>query len=298
MQAKREKNADNIGYLFILPAVIFMLIFVGYPIIYNIILSMQDVTVMSVNDKVKTFVGFKNYTYLFKDSILLLTIKNTLIYTLASITFQFIFGFLFALFFNINFTLSKFIRGLVMISWLIPMTINALSFKFMYSPNGGVINQLLLNLHLINKPVEWLLHPQSAMAALIITNIWVGIPFNMILLTTGLSTIPKAIYESASIDGAKKFQKLIYVTIPAIKPAIYAVLIQGFINTFKVFDLIFIMTNGGPVNSTEVLSTFAYRLSFNQFNFGQGAAAANVLFAILLIISLFYIKLINKDEVM
>ncbi|WP_243141300.1 carbohydrate ABC transporter permease [Clostridium diolis] len=284
--------------MFIVPAVIFMLLFVGYPIIYNILLSLQDVNVMTVNSPIKEFVGFKNYIELFKSSVLLVAIGNTLYYTVVCIIFQFVLGFAFALFFNIEFTFSKFIRGLVMVSWLIPMTINALSFKFMFSPSGGVINQILMNLHVINQPLDWLIQPNSAMWGLIITNVWVGIPFNMILLTTGLSTIPKSIYESASLDGANWFQKLFYITIPSIKPAILSVLMLGFIYTFKVFDLVFIMTNGGPVNATEVLSTLSYKLSFNQYSYSQGSAVANILFLTLFIVSLFYVKLIKEDEVM
>ncbi|AQS05565.1 MULTISPECIES: carbohydrate ABC transporter permease [Clostridium] len=291
-------HKNRVGYMFIVPAVIFMLLFVGYPIIYNILLSLQDVNVMTVNSPIKEFVGFKNYIELFKSSVLLVAIGNTLYYTVVCIIFQFVLGFAFALFFNIEFTFSKFIRGLVMVSWLIPMTINALSFKFMFSPSGGVINQILMNLHVINQPLDWLIQPNSAMWGLIITNVWVGIPFNMILLTTGLSTIPKSIYESASLDGANWFQKLFYITIPSIKPAILSVLMLGFIYTFKVFDLVFIMTNGGPVNATEVLSTLSYKLSFNQYSYSQGSAVANILFLTLFIVSLFYVKLIKEDEVM
>lgn len=291
-------HKNRVGYMFIVPAVIFMLLFVGYPIIYNILLSLQDVNVMTVNSPIKEFVGFKNYIELFKSSVLLVAIGNTLYYTVVCIIFQFVLGFAFALFFNIEFTFSKFIRGLVMVSWLIPMTINALSFKFMFSPSGGVINQILMNFHVINQPLDWLLQPNSAMWGLIITNVWVGVPFNMILLTTGLSTIPKSIYESASLDGANWFQKLFYITIPSIKPAILSVLMLGFIYTFKVFDLVFIMTNGGPVNATEVLSTLSYKLSFNQYSYSQGSAVANILFLTLFIVSLFYVKLIKEDEVM
>lgn len=291
-------HKNRVGYMFIVPAVIFMLLFVGYPIIYNILLSLQDVNVMTVNSPIKEFVGFKNYIELFKSSVLLVAIGNTLYYTVVCIIFQFVLGFAFALFFNIEFTFSKFIRGLVMVSWLIPMTINALSFKFMFSPSGGVINQILMNFHVINQPLDWLIQPNSAMWGLIITNVWVGIPFNMILLTTGLSTIPKSIYESASLDGANWFQKLFYITIPSIKPAILSVLMLGFIYTFKVFDLVFIMTNGGPVNATEVLSTLSYKLSFNQYSYSQGSAVANILFLTLFIVSLFYVKLIKEDEVM
>lgn len=289
---------ENVGYLFILPAVVFMIAFVGYPILYNIILSFQHVDLMALSSGVRESVGLRNYMDLFNNPVLKIALWNTFFFSVMCIALQFTIGFAFALFFNLDFKFSKPIRGLIMVAWLIPMTITALNFKFMFSLKGGIINELLMTLGIIQNPIEWLIGPKSAMWSLIITNVWIGIPFNMILLVTGLSTVPSSIYESASIDGANWFQKLFYITIPSIKTSILAVITLGFIYTFKVFDLVFLMTNGGPINATEVLSTLAYRYSFDQFNFSMGAAAANILCLILLAISIIYIKLIKEDEVM
>ncbi|MDQ6421452.1 sugar ABC transporter permease [Paenibacillus sp. LHD-117] len=299
MRNRSWKIKENyMGHFFVFPALIYMLVFIGYPIINNFILSFQDVNVMTLANDSKQFVGLANYMELFKekDSVLLLSLRNSLIYTVASITFQFVIGFSLALLFVKKFKLAQTLRGLVMISWLIPVTITALLFKFMFSVNGGIINEILLFFHFIDKPIEWLLQPASAMWSLIIANSWIGIPFNMILLTTGLSTIPNDVYESANIDGANRSQKFFHITIPLLKPAIASVLILGFIFTFKVFDLVYVMTQGGPVNATEMLSTFSYKLSFTEFNFSKGAAVANVLFVILFIISLGYLKLIKEEE--
>jgi multiple sugar transport system permease protein len=127
-------------------------------------------------------------------------------------------------------------------------------------------------------------------------NTWVGIPFNMLLLTTGLSGIPEEIYESASIDGASSLQKFWRITLPLLRPAMLSVLILGFVYTFKVFDLIFVMTGGGPVNATEVFATFSYKLSFSYYYFGQGAAVANILFVILFCVALIYLRMIRNEE--
>lgn len=295
---KRKFQEDQpIGYLFVLPAILFMAAFIGYPIIYNIILSLQDVGVMTFNNPVKEWVGFSNYFQLLDDPVLKTTVFNTFYYTIACIILQFTIGFAFAVFFNKKFRLAKSIRGLIMVAWLIPVTITGLVFKFIFSTNGGIINEFLLAVHWLDKPIEWLLQPTTAIWSLIITNTWIGIPFNMILLVTGLSTIPDDIYESASIDGANWWQQFIHVTVPLLKPAIEAVLILGFIYTFKVFDLVYVMTKGGPVNATEVLSTFSYRLSFTEFSFSKGAAVANILFIVLFIVSLGYLKLIREEEV-
>jgi len=289
-------KGNNIGILFVLPALIFMIFFIAYPIISNIILSMQDVTVMTFIMPNKPFIGFDNYFRLFSDEVLRLSIFNTLIFTLGSLIFQFIIGLLLALLFNINFLGAKQLRGLMMVPWMIPITITALIFKFMFTSNVGIINQILIFLKIISNPIDWLITPNTAMSALIITNIWIGIPFNMILLSVGLTTIPKELYESSSIDGANKVQSFFKITLPLLKPTIESVLILGFIYTFKVFDLVFVMTGGGPVNTTHLLSTYSYKLSFTLFKYSEGAATANILFVILLIASLLYLKVTNTDE--
>ena len=295
---QRFSKEQSIGYLFVLPAVLFMAAFIGYPIIYNLILSFQDISVMTFNQPVKEWVGFQNYLRLAADPVLRTTFVNTLYYTVACIVLQFSIGFALALLFNKPFRTAQGIRGLIMVAWLMPVTITGLIFKFIFSTNGGIINEFLVGFHLLQRPVEWLLQPTTAMWALIITNTWIGIPFNMILLITGLSTIPKDVYESANIDGANRRQQFIHVTVPLLKPAIQAVLVLGFIYTFKVFDLVYVMTKGGPVNATEVLSTFSYRLSFTEFSFSQGAAVANILFLVLFCVSLGYLRLIREEETM
>lgn len=300
-KTKKLRSGTYLGFAFTLPALVYMVIFIGIPIIQNILLSFKNVNVYTFADaSQQKFIGFQNYAELFgaPDSILTKSIGNTLIFTVASIFFQFIIGFALALLFNKKFPGCNFFRGAIMVSWLLPVTVAGLLFKFIFARSGGIANQMLMALHFISQPLEWLLHPDSAMVAIVIANIWIGIPFNMMLILTGLTTVPEDIYESANLDGASWFQKLFYITIPMIKPAIISVLTLGFVYTFKVFDLVWVMMKGGPVNSTELVSTYAYRLSFEQFLFSKGAAAANVLFAILLCVGIFYLKTINSDEEM
>ncbi len=298
-KTSKRKSGTFLGITFALPAVIYMLIFIGYPMIQNILLAFKNVDVYTFSKPdQQQFIGLQNYIELFtgQNSILSKSIVNTLIFTIGSIFFQFIIGFALALLFNKKFRGASFFRGAAMISWLLPVTVAGLLFKFMFASTGGIVNQFLSQLHLIDQNVNWLLEPGPAMVASIVANIWIGIPFNMMLLTTGLTTIPEEIYESCSLDGANWFQKLFQITIPMIKPAIMSVLTLGFVYTFKVFDLVWVMTKGGPVNATELVSTYAYRLSFEEFQFSKGAAAANILFLILLVVGCFYIKLINDEE--
>lgn len=289
-------QSDNIGLLFVAPAVIYMFAFIGYPIVSNFILSFQDVTVMTISLPDKPFIGFDNYIRAFQDPIVGTAIWNTLLFTVACIVFQFVIGFALALFFKKGFKLAKPVRGLMMIPWMIPMTITGLMFRFLFASNVGVLNELLMIVGIINKPIDWLLQPGTAMLSLIIANIWIGIPFNMILLSSGLSLIPEELYESASIDGASKVQNFRYITLPMMRSTIEAVLILGFIYTFKVFDLVFVMTQGGPVDSTQLLSTYAYKLSFSLFRYSDGATVANILFIILFAVSLLYLRFVNTNE--
>lgn len=286
------------GCFYLFPAVLFMLTLIGYPLIYNIILSFQNVSLANIASKDISFIGIDNYQRLAQDKVFWASLKNTLLYTAGSVVFQFAIGFLLALFFSMKFRLAPFLRGLMMVSWLIPLTVTALLFKFMMASNEGVFNQLLISWGMIDNPIPWLSDPKIAIWSVIIANIWVGIPFNMLLISAGLSSLPEDVYESASLDGANAFQKFIHLTLPLLRPVITVVMMLGFIYTFKVFDLVFVMTGGGPVHATEVLSTVSYRYSFDEFQFSMGAASANVLFFILLLVSLVYLRLIKKDEVM
>lgn len=287
---------DNIGLLFILPAFIYMLVFVGYPIVSNIILGFQNVTVKNLVNGTREFIGFANYAELFADEVFVKAMGNTLIFTVGCLIFQFIIGFALAVFFNKKFTLAKPIRGLLMMPWMIPMTITALIFKFMFATDVGIINYILKSLGLIEKNIEWLTNPQTAMIAVIAANIWIGIPFNTILISTGLTTIPQELYESASIDGANGVQKFVHVTLPLLRPTIESVLVLGFIYTFKVYDLVYVMTEGGPVNATHLLSTYSYKLSFDMFQYSKGSAVANILFVILLLVGILYLKITMEGE--
>lgn len=296
LSKKKENKEEMLGYLFIVPAVIYMLVFIGYPILYNWVISFQDVTATTLGSSVRDFIGFDNYKVIFADNTFRKSLLHTFIYTVGCLVIQFSLGFLFAMFFTKKFALSKPIRGFIVISWMLPVTVTALVFKFMFAEGNGIINTILMNLHIIEKPVGWLLQGNTAMWGLIIANSWVGIPFNMLLLTTGLNNIPADTYEAAAIDGANGFQKFIKITIPLLKSTIMSVLILGFVLTFKVFDLVYVMTGGGPVDATEVLSTYSYKLSFQLFHFGEGAAVANVLFICLFLVALVYLRTISKDE--
>lgn len=296
MKLTMQQKKNREGYAFILPGFIYMVVILGYPLIYNVILSFRNVNVKTFAAKTDVFVGLQNYVELFGNATFRLVLKNTFVFTFWCLLFQFSIGFIMALFFSKRFTLAGPIRGLILIAYMMPMSVTALLGKNMFDKSSGVINSLLMNIGIIHSPVDWLLQPGTAMAAVIAMNCWVGIPFNMLLLTSGLTGISQEVLEAAEVDGANKWQRFWHVTFPLLRPAIMAVLMLGFIYTFKAFDLMFIMTSGGPLNATDVLGTYAYNLSFKQYEFSKGSAVAMVLFVILFIIGLFYLKMVASED--
>jgi multiple sugar transport system permease protein len=200
-----------------------MLALLGYPLIYNFILGFRNVDVRTFRGHTDVFVGFSNYIELFKDSVFQMVFKNTIVFTVVCIFFQFTIGFLLALFFSQKFKFAGPIRGLILIAYMMPMSVTALVGKNMFG-QIGVINDLLNKTHILSTMPMWLADKTMAMAAVIAMNCWVGIPFNMLLLTSGLTSVPEEIYESASIDGANAWVRFWKITVPCIKSSIFAVL--------------------------------------------------------------------------
>lgn len=183
MAAKKRREA----YIFILPGFIYLVAICGYPLIYNLILSFKNVNVKNLATGASVFVGLDNYKQLFADPTFQLVFKNTIEFTLACLVVQFTIGFLFAMFFSKKFTLAGPIRGLVLVGYMMPMSVTALLGKNLFLLDGGVINDLLMKVHLISSPIDWLVNGGTALGAVIAVNCWVGIPFNMLLLTSGLT---------------------------------------------------------------------------------------------------------------
>lgn len=289
----RWRNLSN--YLFSLPGLLFVFAFMIFPIFYNLLLSFQNMTISNLRGD-RDFIGFANYATIFQDPLFTLSFRNSIIFTFLCIVFQFAIGFLLALYFNKKFPGRDAMRSLMLLAWMLPMIITAALFKWLFAGDHGIINYVLLSLGIIEQPIFWLSNSSTALYSTIVANIWVGIPFNMIILLGGLQSLPLHLYEAAKIDGANRFQQFTRITWPLLKPTIYILLMLGIIYTFKVFDLIFMMTGGGPVNASTVFPLYAYRLAFIQFDFSLGATVASFMFLILIIIATIYLWFIRKEE--
>jgi multiple sugar transport system permease protein len=283
-------------YIYIFPSALFLGAIMGFPIIFSVVMSFQKYTLETLVAKNPQFIWFENYSQVLNNPTFWVALSHSLIFTLFSISFQFTIGLGLALLFTRAFPFHNTMRGLLLSGWQIPSVVTGTIFLWLFNYDYGLVNFLLTSLHIIVEPIAWLLQSDTALVAVIIANIWLGIPFNTILLSAGLSGLPEDVYEAATVDGASGWQKLVYITIPLLRSTIFAILMLGFIYTLRVFDLIWIITKGGPGTATEVLPTFAYRLSFISFNFGQSAAVAVIMMAVLLSAAVVYLRLAIQYE--
>ena len=295
---RRQRFSKSIGpYLFLLPATLFMLMFLLYPVITMILYSVEQVNLGTLLTGNIPFIGLANYRTVLSDPVFISSLGTSLLFTGACLVFQFSIGFLLALLFNKRLPLVGLMRGLIMVAWVLPIVVSGTIFKWMFQSDSGIINYLLMSLGIIHAPIHWLINANITIWTIIIANIWIGIPFNMSLLLAGLQGIPATLYEAALIDGANGFNRFLYITLPLMRSTSLTVLMLGFIYTLNVFDLVYVMTGGGPVNATEVMPLYAYNVAFEQFNLGSGSAVAVLMFLLLLVVSVFYLFLIRKEEV-
>lgn len=290
----RARNRMN--YLFVVPMLVFIVLMLGYPIFVNIQMSFYDVTVATFRSGNAPFIGIENYLKLLQDPAFLKATSLSFIFTSLSIVLQFSCGFLLALFFNQSFPGNGVLRAMLLLAWLLPAVVVGNIFRWMLDGDYGVLNYFFQSLSLIPGKRYWLLDPNTALLGTILANAWVGIPFNLMLLLAGLQNISGTLYEAASIDGANAFDRFLHITLPMMRPVALGILLLTFIYTFKVFDLIYIMTAGGPVDATTVLPIQIYRLNFSFFRFAQGAAAATLLLLGLLCLAIGYSRLIQREE--
>ena len=268
---------------FVLPAAVYMLAFFAVPVVNNVTMSFRDYTTATFYTGEAPFVGLDNYVEVTTSGLFGLLTANTAIFTLVSLASTFVIGLLLALFFNAHFPLNGLLRSLILLPWLLPLIISAAVWRRMMDEGSGVLNEIIRGVGLGG--VEWLTDPQVALYSVIIVNVWVGIPFVMVILYGGLQEIPRELYEAASLDGATGLRAFAAVTWPLLRPVVVIVLMLGFIYTIRVLDVVLALTGGGPANATQTYATQAYQLSFMNFRFGAGAALSNILIVVTLLVS-------------
>ncbi|MDH6622579.1 multiple sugar transport system permease protein [Streptomyces sp. LBL] len=292
---RRGSRAALTRWLFVAPAVLYMLAFFGYPLVRNVVMSFQHYTPRTFFTGEAPFNGLDNWTAVFDSQLFTDSLWHTVLFTLGSLFGQFVLGLALAVFFSRRFRLSGFARAVLLLPWLVPMVVSSVVWRKLLDQDTGVLNTLLMDLHLTSEPVPWLSSPSVALLSAILVNIWVGIPFNMVILYGGLQEIPREMYEAAALDGAGPWRTFRSVTLPQLRPVVTVVLVLGFMSTIKILDLILALTGGGPADATQTLGTATYQLSFQQLDFGQGAVVGNVLILISAVFAVFYLRANRSD---
>jgi multiple sugar transport system permease protein len=274
----RSHRQHAVLLAFVLPALVYILIFFAYPLVYGFKMSVEKLGFIAGSGP---FVGLHNYKVEINDPVTRTALMNTAIFLVISIIF-----------------LARFLRSLIIVPWLFPPIASATIFSIMFAGQGGIIDEMLRSLHLIGSPIFWFDSSFKAMFVIILVNIWIGIPFNAVLLYSGLQDIPEDLQQAAALDGAGPWNRFRYVTLPLLRPVALIVIMLGIIYTVKTFDTVVLLTNGGPDNGSQLLSTWAYQLAFTNFQTGQGAAVGDMLFIFCMFVAFFYIRATRREVVM
>jgi multiple sugar transport system permease protein len=292
---RRPRSGQWTAWAFLAPVVIYLIAFYAYPLYRNLDLSLRHYTVRSFVQGDAPFSGLDNYRTVLEHPTFGPALLHTVIFTLVSLLFQFTIGLALAVFFAQNFRLSATLRALFLVPWLLPLIVSASTWSWMLNSESGVVNAALGAVGV--DPVNWLTSPDWALVSVTIANIWIGIPFNLVVLYSGLRAIPAEMDEAAALDGANGWQRFWRVTFPLLRPVSAITLLLGLVYTLKVFDIIWIMTRGGPTDASTTFATWSYRFSFGNLlpQFGPGAAVGNLLIVMALVFGLLYIRVQRRQ---
>jgi len=273
------------GNGFVIPALALLSVVTLYPIAYVFYLSLQRKLLIF---NISRFIGLENYVFLLRDERFWNALRNTVYFTAVSVTLELVLGLCIAMLLNRHFRGKGMVRALVLLPWAIPTVVSAKMWEWMYNTDFGVLNYLL------GIKINWLGSPFWALNAAIFMDVWKTTPFVAILLIAGLQVIPEDLYRAARVDGAGSWHVFRKITLPLLKPAVLVVLLFRTLDAFRVFDAVYVLTGGGPANTTETLSIYAYKILFQTLQFGYGSTLSVIVFLCTGMISIFYIKSLGR----
>jgi multiple sugar transport system permease protein len=276
-------NRNVLGLLFMLPAGGLLLLFLTYPLGLGVWLGFTDAKIGRAGE----WIGIENYEYLVTDSVFRLSVLNTFVYTVVASVVKFALGLWLALLLNKHIPFKSFVRAIVLLPFIVPTVLSAIAFWWIYDAQFSIVSWVLVKMGLIDQYVNFLGEPNLARMSTIIANIWRGVPFVAICLLAGLQTIPPSMYEAASIDGATPLQQFRHVTMPMLSPIIAVVMTFSVLFTFTDFQLIWVLTRGGPINATHLMATLSFQRAISGGALGEGAAIATAMIPFLLAAILF-----------
>ncbi|MDF1600834.1 sugar ABC transporter permease [Mesorhizobium sp. YIM 152430] len=278
MLARLSESRNGLGLLFMLPAAAFLLCFLTYPLGLGVWLGFTDTSI----GRPGIFIGLENYVWLWNDNVFWLSVFNTLLYTFVASVLKFALGLWLALVLNQHLPFKNFFRAIILLPWVVPTVLSALAFWWIFDSQFSIISFVLMEWGLVERPINFLGDPNLARASVIAANVWRGIPFVAICLLAGLQTIPQSLHEAAALDGARSWQRFRYVTLPLLTPIIAVVMTFSVLFTFTDFQLIYVLTRGGPVNATHLMATLSFQRAIPGGQLGEGAAIAVAMIPFLL----------------
>lgn len=281
-------------YYYIGPVLLLLLLMFGYPLIKSIIMSFQSYKLSKPNDI--GWNNFQNYVKMFTDKNFLLLVKNSLLYVVASVAGQFILGLILALALNTKFKGRGIYQSIVFLPWAFSAFVVGLLFRWSFNGEYGVINDILKKLGLVEKGISWLGTPGLSLLVVILAMVWIGIPFFAINILAALQSVPADIYEAAEMDGCGSIRKFFSLTVPYIKPTIITTLLLRTIWIFNSFDLIVIVTEGGPANYSQTLPSYMYSQAFSSYDFGLAGAFGVLLMVVLSVYAVIFLKVTKYDK--
>ncbi len=289
--ARFTKSEALTGYGLISPAVFLMLVLLAYPFVLAVYISLTD----RVLGEPGKFVWLGNFIKLLQDSLFRQTVWNSFVYTVTTVFFKMLLGIILALLLNQEIPCRNLIRGAILLPWIVPTSLSVLTWLWMFDSLFSVVNYILLGLGLISRKIPWLGDPFWAMVSVVIVNTWRGLPFFAVSFLAGLMTIPKELYEAAETDGARAFRQFWHITLPLLQPVIAVVVLFSTIWTFADFQIVYILTHGGPINATQIFATMAYDVALVAGRIGEGSAISLFLFPALLVVIILMLRYLRRD---
>lgn len=291
---RRNRRA---AMVFLLPGAIFFAAIFVYPTIRTVQMAFSAVNADTITQASWKFVGLENFITAFRLPAMGMTIQNTVVFLIGSIVPQVVIGLLLAIGLRKSTRVRRIIRALVLLPWLLPSVAVSAVFLFIFTTNGGLVNWAITSLGITPSPVLWFANPTTALIVIILVNIWIGIPFNFLIIQSGLQSLPDDVHEAAAVDGAGWWRELFSVTVPMLRESLFAVVMLGLIGTLKVFDFVWMMTAGGPANGTMLPGPLAYQEAFVQFDYGTGSAVIVLTVLVMVALSLVYVRVTTPRAV-
>ena len=281
----------------VLLALAYLVAFSAFPLIYNLVISFQSVDLFTIATFDRPFVGLENYRDIVGDPLFWPVVRNTILFVGLSVAFQLGIGLALALFFRLDFPGSTWLRGLFLAGWIMPGLVVGAIWGWLLAGDFGVVNWLIQSLGLTQQKIFWLSDPSISIYSVIIANIWLGVPFNMILLSVGLAAIPADVYEAAELDGATRLQRFFTITLPMMRAQLGAVISLGIIFTLQQFDLFAALTQGGPSNASNVLQYWSWELAFREYRIGHGSVVSVFMIVVVIFVATAYVRSTRHEHV-